>query len=82
MQVLIREGTYAQISGQIYLMVVQSVLLYGSEAWGMTPRIGWGVEMIPPQGGPQADREATSEREGWSVDIPPNGKRNGGSGTA
>ena len=29
--ILIREGEDAQILGQIYLVVVQSVLLYGSE---------------------------------------------------
>ena len=39
-RVLIREGADAQTSGQIYLVVVQSVLLYGSETWVMTPRIG------------------------------------------
>ena len=41
-----------------------------------------GVGRIPPQGGPQADREATSEREGRSVDIPPSGGRDDGSGTS
>ena len=40
-----------------------------------------GVGQIQPQGGPQADREATSEREGRSVGIPPVGGRDGGSGT-
>ena len=41
-----------------------------------------GVGRIPPQGGPQADIEPTLEREGWSVGIPPDGGRDGGSGTA
>ena len=36
MRVLSREGADAQASGQIYLAVVQSVLLYGSETWVMT----------------------------------------------
>ena len=31
---------YSWPLGQIYLAMVQSVLLYGSEAWAMTPRIG------------------------------------------
>ena len=40
------------------------------------------VRRIPSQGGLQADREATSEREGRILDIPPSGGRDGGSGTA
>ena len=40
-----------------------------------------GVGRIPPQCGPQDDREATSERERRSVDIPYSGGRDGGSGT-
>ena len=35
---------------------------------------------IPRQGGPQADREATLEREGWRMGIPPAGGHNGGGG--
>ena len=40
------------------------------------------VGRIPPQGGPQADVEATSAREGWRVGIPPSGGCNGGGGAA
>ena len=40
-----------------------------------------GVGWITPQGGPQAYREATSEREVRSVDIPPTGGRDGRSRT-
>ena len=41
---LIREDVDARTSGQIYLAVVQLVMLCGSETWVMTPRIGrvWG----------------------------------------
>ena len=39
-RVLIREGADARTSGQIYLAVVQSVMLYGLETWVMTPHIG------------------------------------------
>ena len=39
-QVLSREGTDAQTLGQIYLAVVESDMIYGSETWVMTPRIG------------------------------------------
>ena len=35
--ILIREGVDAQTSGKIYLAVVQSVLLYRSETWVLTP---------------------------------------------
>ena len=38
-RILIREGADEQTSGQIYLAVVQSVLLYGSETWVLTPRM-------------------------------------------
>ena len=38
--VLIREDADAPTSGIIYVAVVQVVLLYGSETWVMTPRIG------------------------------------------
>ena len=39
-RVLIREGADAWTSCQIYLTVVQLVLLYGSETWVMKPHIG------------------------------------------
>ena len=38
-QVLSREVADAKTSGQIYLVVVQSVLLYGSETWVLIPRM-------------------------------------------
>ena len=39
-RVLSREGSYARTSGQIYMAVVQSVLLYRSDMWVNMPRIG------------------------------------------
>ena len=38
-QVLIREGADKQKLGNIYLAVVQLVLLYGSETWVLKPRM-------------------------------------------
>ena len=38
-RILSREGVYAWTPGNIYLAVVQSVLLYGSETWVMRPHI-------------------------------------------
>ena len=37
--VLSREGADAQTLGQIYLTVVQLVMLYGPESWVLTPRM-------------------------------------------
>ena len=37
--ILIREGSDAQTLGQIYLVVVQSLLIYGSDTWVLTPRM-------------------------------------------
>ena len=34
------EGVYSQTSGMFYTAVVQEILLYGLEAWVMSPRIG------------------------------------------
>ena len=34
-----REGVDARTLGQVYLVVVQSVFLYGSETWVINPRI-------------------------------------------
>ena len=39
-RVLGREGADARTSVQIYLAVVQLVLIYGSDTWVMTPCIG------------------------------------------
>ena len=67
----------------------QAYLLDGGPV-GHTVRVGdvgddtlywYIVERIPPQDGLQADREATSEREGRSVGIPPAGGCNGRGGT-
>ena len=38
--VLVREGADARTLGIIYMEMVQAVMLYGSEMWVMTPRIG------------------------------------------
>ena len=38
-RVLSREGADARTSGQIYLSVVQSIVLYGSETWVLIPRM-------------------------------------------
>ena len=38
-RVLSREGAYARTLGHIYLAVVQSVMLYGSETWVLTPHM-------------------------------------------
>ena len=39
-KVLRREGADSQTLGHIYLVVVQSAVLYRSETWGVTPLIG------------------------------------------
>ena len=39
-----------------------------------------GVGRIPSQGGPQADRETTSERTGQWMDVSPTGGSDGGGG--
>ena len=36
--ILIREGSDARKLGHIYLAVVQSILMYRSEIWVLTPR--------------------------------------------
>ena len=38
-RLLSREGAGARTLGKIYLAVVQSVLIYGSVTWVLTPRI-------------------------------------------
>ena len=38
--ILVREGTKAWTSGTLYKAAVQANLLFGSETWVMTPRIG------------------------------------------
>ena len=38
-RILIREVSDAQAPGQIYLAVVQSIIMYGSETWVLTPRM-------------------------------------------
>ena len=38
-RVMIREGLYARTLGQIYLALVQSVLIYRSEIWVLNPRM-------------------------------------------
>ena len=39
-RVMRREESDARTSGQIYLVVVQSVFLFGLDTWVMTPHIG------------------------------------------
>ena len=45
-QVLGRYGADDWMSGIIYTAVVQMVLLYGSESWVMSPRIGKAMGII------------------------------------
>ena len=39
-RVLVQEGVDAQISGMFYIAVVQALIIYRSETWVMSPRIG------------------------------------------
>ena len=36
-RILSREGVYSQALGQIYLVIVQSIMLYGLDTWVLTP---------------------------------------------
>ena len=37
--ILVREGEYRRTTGRFYVVVVQAVLLFGSETWVVTPRL-------------------------------------------
>ena len=65
--------------------------LRGSGSGGHALQVGYGSNdnahregfgSVPPQGGPQADRETTSERTGRRMGVSPAGGSNGGRGIA
>ena len=61
------------------MAVVQVVIIYGSDTWVMTLRIGGGFGQIPPQSVPQSDGETNLERTGrWMVVSPAGGSDGGG----
>ena len=39
-RILVQEGTDARMSGKIFKVVMQEVLLFGSETWVETPHMG------------------------------------------
>ena len=57
-------------------------MLYRSEKWIINPQHWDGFGRIPPQGGPQADGEATLTRKGRLMGVPPTGGRDVGGGTS
>ena len=74
---LSREGADVWILGRVYVLVVQAVMLYGSETWVMIPHIGRFFGRIPPQVVLQADGKTSTERTGRWMRGSPSGVRDG-----
>ena len=55
MRILVREGGGLQVSGFFFKAVVQAVLLFGSETWVFTPRMGKALGGGSVPGGDMAD---------------------------
>ena len=79
-RILSREGAAPQVSGLFFKALVQAVLLFVSEAWVVTPRMGkaWGGGS--GLGGETFDGTATAEDTGRElyIHLEGNGKEGGG----
>ena len=62
-----------RILGRFCLVVVQAILIFGSEMWVLTPCISrnWEIFTTGSQG---KSREATSETIQWNLEVPPVGR--------
>ena len=62
-----------RILGRSCLVVVQAILIFGSEMWVLTPCISrnWEIFTTGSQG---KSREATSETSQWDLEVPPVGR--------
>ena len=79
-QILSREGEDAQTSSHIYLAVAQSVMLYGSDTWVLTPHmkrvLGGSDHRVARR---LMGRQPRRERDGGWI-YPPTGGCDGGGG--
>ena len=60
--ILCWEGANARVSGKVFKVVVQAVLLFGAEIWVLTPEDGAGPGYLPARGRATAHRETTAEK--------------------
>ena len=66
--------------GSIYVVVVQAVIIYGSETWVMTPCVRRVLVRIPPQGGLRYNGYTALERTVRWMGLSPAGESDGGGG--
>ena len=60
-RILIREGAAPRVSGFLFKVVVQSVLLFSAETWVVNPRMVRFLGGVTGPGGETVDREAFYE---------------------
>ena len=64
------------------MVVAQVVLLFGSEKWGLTPRLEKISQGFPPPGSTADGRHGPQKSTGWDMGVTTHwgGAGNGGSG--
>ena len=68
--VIVWEGADARTLGIFYTVVVQVVLLYGSDLWVISLRIGKSAVRFLSLGDTAIDEADVTSGRGWDVDIP------------
>ena len=75
---LVREGAILRSWGGVSNVVVQAVLVFGSETWVLTPRMGQSLGSFQHRVARQITGEASKSTGGWGLVLPTNGDGNGG----
>ena len=68
-RILIMEGAEPWVSGFYFKAVVQSVFLFGSETWVVTPNMGRALGGVPGPGGTTADGAAPAAETPREVEV-------------
>ena len=80
-RILIREGEYPKVSGNVYKAMAQLVLLFGAKMWVLTPSMEQALDSFLTNGCKENHREAAAaSTDGWGMGIPASGRESEGSG--
>ena len=67
-----------RVSGILFKVVIQVVLIFGLETWGMTPHMCRVLGIFTEQGGTLSNRKTSVVALGWKLGVTPLGGGDGG----
>ena len=79
-RILAREVISQRVSEMFFKVSVQAVILFGSETWVMTSRMGWALGSFYHRFARQISGRAAKSMGGWGMGVTTTGYIGGGGG--